>query len=161
MSPHSLLDAIFPVFFGHLQEMCGEYITCSFITLALDIHVFCLHAEAQGAILHTKKRFEECTENLAFRVGGANASLWLRLCILEVRITTGLNGFDPRNDLVLGGIRIWHGLHESSYCYFKVYAGTRTLITSAVWCTSWITHTNVSVYYPWCTSSVRVLPKPV
>ena len=21
----------------------------------------------------------------------------------------------------------WHGLHESSYCYFKVYAGTRNL----------------------------------
>ena len=38
-----------------------------------------------------------------------------------------LNGFDPRNDLVLGGIRIGHGLHESSYCYFKVYAGTFNL----------------------------------
>jgi len=38
-----------------------------------------------------------------------------------------LNGFDPRNDLVLGGIRIGHGLHESSYCYFKVYVGTFNL----------------------------------
>ena len=39
----------------------------------------------------------------------------------------GLNGFDPRKDLVLGGIRIGHGLHDSSYHYFKVYAGTRNL----------------------------------
>ena len=31
-------------------------ITCSFIALALDIHVFCLHAEAEGTILHTMKK---------------------------------------------------------------------------------------------------------
>ena len=46
----------------------------------------------------------------------------------EVRFTklwAGLNGIDPRNDLVLGGVKIgMHGLHESSYCYFKVCAGT-------------------------------------
>ena len=145
------------MFFGHLQEMCGEYITCSFITLALDIHVFCLRAEAQGAILHTKKRFEECTENLAFRVGGANASLWLRLCILEVRITTGLNG----NDLVLGCIRIGMACMNLVTAISMSMWVPVTLITSPIWCTSWITHTNVSAYYPWCTSSVRVLPKPV
>ena len=46
-------------------------ITCSFITLVLDIHVFCLRAEAEGAILHATKRFEDCTQNLAFHVGGA------------------------------------------------------------------------------------------
>jgi len=39
----------------------------------------------------------------------------------------GLNGFDPRTDFVLGGVRIGMDLHESSYCYFKVYAGTRNL----------------------------------
>ena len=44
------------------------------------------------------------------------------------KMWTGLNGFDPRNDLVLGYVRIgMHGLHESSYCYFKVYMGTRNL----------------------------------
>ena len=45
----------------------------------------------------------------------------------EVRIA-GLNGFDLRNDLVLDCVRFgMHGLHESSYFYFKVYAGTRNL----------------------------------
>ena len=41
----------------------------------------------------------------------------------------GLNGFDPmKTDFVLGGVlKDWHGLHESSYCYFKVHAGTRKL----------------------------------
>jgi len=44
-----------------------------------------------------------------------------------------LNGFDPRNDLVLGCVRIgMHGLHESSYCYFKVYTGTRNLKSTLV-----------------------------
>ena len=28
----------------------------------------------------------------------------------------------------------WHGLHESSYCYFKVYAGTCNLnVTAIIW----------------------------
>ena len=27
-----------------------------------------------------QKRFEECAQNLTFHVGGAKASLWLRLC---------------------------------------------------------------------------------
>jgi len=31
-------------------------ITCSFIALAFDIHVFCLRAEAEGAILHVTKK---------------------------------------------------------------------------------------------------------
>ena len=35
--------------------------------------------------------------------------------------------FDPRNDLVLWRHKDWHGLHESSYCYFKEYVGTRNL----------------------------------
>ena len=31
-------------------------ITCSFIALTLDIHVFCLRVEAEGAILHAAKK---------------------------------------------------------------------------------------------------------
>ena len=37
-------------------------ITCSFIALALDIHVFCLRAEAEGAILHAMKRLRNASE---------------------------------------------------------------------------------------------------
>ena len=46
------------------------------------------------------------------------------------KMRAGLNGFDPKNRL--GGWRCkdWHGLHESSYCYFEVYAGTRNLKTA-------------------------------
>ena len=34
-----------------------------------------------------------------------------------------------RSQKLLGAWRRkdWHGLHESSYCYFKVYAGTGTV----------------------------------
>jgi len=37
-----------------LWPLVGDvrWITCSFVALALDIHVFCLRAEAEGAILH-------------------------------------------------------------------------------------------------------------
>jgi len=34
-------------------------ITCSFIALALDVHVFCLRAEADTQ----QKGFEKCTQN--------------------------------------------------------------------------------------------------
>ena len=53
-----------------------QRITCSFIALALNIHVFCLRAEAEGM---QWKRFEECAQNLKFHVGGAKVSLWLHL----------------------------------------------------------------------------------
>jgi len=36
-------------------------------------------------------------------------------------------GSIPEPTLVLGGVRIGHGLHESGYCNFEVYAGTRNL----------------------------------
>ena len=44
------------------------------------------------------------------------------------KMWVGLNGFDPRKHLG-GGLsawlcKDWHGLHESSYCYFKIYVGT-------------------------------------
>jgi len=54
-----------------------QQVTCPFIALTLD--VFCLHAEAEGAILHATKRFEECAQNLTFPVVGAKETLWLRL----------------------------------------------------------------------------------
>ena len=37
---------------------------------------------------------------------------------VRIKIWAGLNGFDSRNELVLGGVRI--GMIYS-YCYFKVY----------------------------------------
>jgi len=43
------------------------------------------------------------------------------------KMWAGLNGFDPRTDFVAWRCKDWHGLHESSYCYFRVYAGTRNL----------------------------------
>ena len=43
----------------------------SFIALAHDNHVFCLHAEAEGAILHATKRFKECAQNLTFMWEGS------------------------------------------------------------------------------------------
>ena len=41
-----------------LWPLAGDVrrITCSFIALALDIYVFCLRAEAEGAILHATKK---------------------------------------------------------------------------------------------------------
>ena len=40
-----------------LRPLAGDVrrITCSFIVLAFDIHIFCLRAEAEGTILHTTK----------------------------------------------------------------------------------------------------------
>ena len=32
-----------------------------------------------------------------------------------------------RNQLCAWRCKGWHGLHESSYCYFRVYAGTRNI----------------------------------
>ena len=57
-------------------------------------------------------------------VGGAKAILWpaARLALQEVRIA-GSMGFDPRNDMVLGSVRIGIGCVDVySYYYFKVYA---------------------------------------
>ena len=45
-------------FLSVLWPLAGDVrrITCSFIALALDIHVFSLHAEAEGAILYASKK---------------------------------------------------------------------------------------------------------
>ena len=57
-----------------------------------------------------QKRFKECAQNLIFHVGGAKASLYN--CGFAAagsscyKMWAGLNGFDPRTDFVLGGVRI-------------------------------------------------------
>ena len=87
-----------------------------------------------------RKRFEECTQNLTFHVGGAKASLWLHLSRKFVLQNVGRSEWArSQNRLSAWWCKDWHGLHESSYCYFKVYAGTRNL--------------NVLMYYLICTVS--------
>jgi len=74
-----------------------------------------------------RKRFEECA-NLTFPVGGTKASLWLRLCRKLVLQNVGGSEW-VRSQKRLGAWRRkdWHGLHKSSYCYFKEYVGTCNL----------------------------------
>ena len=74
------------------------------------------------------KRFKECTQNLTFHVGRAKESLWLRLCRNFVLQNVGGSGWvQSQKWLSAWWRKDWHGLHESSYCYFKEYAGTVTL----------------------------------
>jgi len=50
---------------------------------------------------------EECAQNLTFHVEGAKASLWLRRSRKFVlKNVSGSDGFNPRTDFVLGGVRI-------------------------------------------------------
>ena len=80
------------------------------IALALDIHVFCLRAEVEGAILHATKRFEERAQNLTFHVGGAKTSLWFRLCRIFVLQNVGGSEWVPSQKLsACGGVRIGMG----------------------------------------------------
>jgi len=61
-------------------------ITCSFIALALDIHVFCLRAEAEGAILHTTKKV--CGMRSEFSIScGRGQCVLVASPLLDVRIT--------------------------------------------------------------------------
>ena len=54
-----------------------------------------------------RKRFEECAQNIAFHVGGAKRPCGFASAgRSHYKMWAGLNGFDPRNDLVLGGVRI-------------------------------------------------------
>ena len=70
-----------------------------------------------------RKRFEECVQNLTFHVGGAKASLWLRRRRKFVLQNVGESEWvRSQNRLWAWRCKDWHGLHESSYCYFKVYA---------------------------------------
>jgi len=45
----------------------------------------------------------------------------------EVRIVGRSEWVRSQKQLSAWQRKDWHGLHESSYCYFKVYAGTHTL----------------------------------
>ena len=57
-----------------------------------------------------RKRFEECAQNLTFHVGGAKASFGFATAGSSCyKVWVGLNGFDPRTNFVLGGVRI--GMH--------------------------------------------------
>jgi len=62
-------------------------ITCSFIALALGIHVFCLRAEAEGAILHTMKKVwgmpSEFNNSCGRGQGVLAASLLQEVCITK------------------------------------------------------------------------------
>ena len=46
---------------------------------------------------------------------------------LYYKMCVGLNGFNHRNNLALGGVRIGMGCMNLVYCYLKVYTGTRNL----------------------------------
>jgi len=112
-----------------LWPLAGDVwrITCSFIALALDVHVFCLRAEAEGAILHTTKMVWgmriSCGRGQCVFVASPR-----RLCRKFVLQNVGGTEW-VRSKKLFGGGCNWHVLHESSYmyCYFKVYTGTRNL----------------------------------
>jgi len=69
-----------------------------------------------------RKRFEECAQNLTISYGRGQGVLGFASAAgsSHYKMWAGLN---PRTDFALGGVR----LYESSYCYFKAYAGARNL----------------------------------
>jgi len=71
-----------------LWPLAGDVrrITCSFIALALDIHVFCLRAEAEGAILHTTKKVWGMRSEFNISCGRGQRVL-VASPLLDVRIT--------------------------------------------------------------------------
>ena len=84
-----------------------QRITCSFIALTLDIHVFCLCTKAEGAILHATKKVWGMRSEFNISCGGPRRPCGFATAGSSYYKTWArLNGFDPRNDLVLGGIRI-------------------------------------------------------
>ena len=75
-----------------------------------------------------RKRFEECAQNLTFHVGRAKVCLWLRLCRkFALQNVGGSEWVRSQNRLCAWRCTDWNRLHESSYCYFKVYEGARNL----------------------------------
>ena len=113
-----------------LWPLAGDVrrINCSFIVLALDIHVFCLRAEAEGAILHTTKKVWGMRSEFSIHMGWANASLWLHLRWTFVLQNVGRSEWvRSQKRLSAQWRKDWHGLHESSYRYFEVNVGTRNL----------------------------------
>ena len=71
-----------------LWPLAGDVrrITCSFIALALDIHVFCLRAEAEGAILHATKKVWGMRSEFNISCGRGQGIL-VALLLQEVHIT--------------------------------------------------------------------------
>jgi len=117
-------------FLSVLWPLAGDVrrITCSFIALALDIHVFSLRAEAEGAILYATKKVWGMRSELTFHVGRAKVCLWLRLCRkFALQNVGGSEWVRSQNRLCVWRCKDWHRLHEFSCCYFKVYEGTRNL----------------------------------
>ena len=95
-----------------LWPLAGDVrrITCSFIALALDIHVFCLRAEAEGAILDVSIKVWGKRSELNTSCGRVKASLlfeWVRS--------------QKRRRLSPWRCKDWDGLHESSYCYLAIH----------------------------------------
>ena len=72
-------------FSSALLPLVGDMwrITCSFIALALNIHIFCLRAEAEGAILHATKKVSGMHSEFNISCGGILAASPLQ----EVRTT--------------------------------------------------------------------------
>ena len=76
-----------------------------------------------------RERFEECAQNLTIHVGGAKASLQLRFSRkFPLQNVGGSEWVRSQNRLGAWRRKDWHGLHESSYCYFKVTWVPVTLI---------------------------------
>ena len=95
-----------------LWPLAGDVrrITYSFIALALGIHVFCLRAEAVGAILHTMRKVWGMRSESQFMWEGPRRSCsFASPGSLHYKMCAFLNGYDPRTDLVLGGVRIGMG----------------------------------------------------
>jgi len=75
-----------------------------------------------------RNRFEESVQKSTFHVGGAKVSLWLLLCRqFALQNVGGSEWVRSQNLLSACWRKDRQGLHESSYCYFKAYAGTRNL----------------------------------
>ena len=113
-----------------LWPLAGDVrrITCSFIALALDIHVFSLRAEAESAILLAMKKVWGMHSEFNISCGRGQGILWLRHSRKFVLQSVGGSEWvRSQNQLCAWQCKDRHGLHESSYCYFGVYAGTRNL----------------------------------
>ena len=86
-------------------------ITCSFIALALDIHVFCLRTEAEGAILHTTTKVWGMRSEFSILCGrGQRVLVWLHLCwTFVLQNVGGSEWVRSQKRLGAGGVRIGMG----------------------------------------------------
>ena len=58
-------------------------------------------------------------------VGGVKASMWVRLC--RKIVSQNVGSFESQKQLSAECCKDWQGLHESGYCYLKIYVGTHNL----------------------------------